>query len=180
MNQGTLTVEAYSREGNSRLGTGELLVLDNQINQATATLRLKAIFKNPDKLLWPNQFVKVRLLLTVSKDALVIPTPAVQRGPKGAFVYVVRPDETAAPRPVEVEHLIGDQAVIAQGLEPGEQVVVEGQNQLRPGARVQTRKEGGKGGDGGGSKAEGGKAEGGKAEGGKAEGGKALHHRGAP
>jgi len=136
MNEGKLPVDAYSREGDTLLGTGELLVLDNQINQATATLRLKAVFENSKRLLWPNQFVKTRLLLSVRKDALVIPATGVQRGPKGTFAYVVQADKTAAPRPIEVEMLVRDQALVGRGLAAGDEVVIEGQNQLRPGAKV--------------------------------------------
>ncbi len=139
MNAETLTVEAYSREGETKLGTGQLLVLDNQINQTTATLRLKAVFQNPQKLLWPNQFVKARLLLRTAKDAIVVPATALQRGPKGMLVYVVDKDMTASPKPVEVAMLVGDQAIIGKGVEAGEQVVVEGQNQLKPGAKVAPR-----------------------------------------
>ena len=136
-------VEAWSRDGQTRLGIGELVVLDNQINQGTATLRLKAVFKNPERRLWPNQFVKARLLLSTQSQALVVPAVAVQRGPKGTFVYVVAEDGTASPRPVEVELITGDQAVLARGVRPGEQIVVEGQSQLRPGAKVAARPVGG-------------------------------------
>ena len=125
---------AWSRDGQTRLGVGELVVLDNQINQGTATLRLKAVFKNPERRLWPNQFVKARLLLSTQSQALVVPAVAVQRGPKGTFIYVVAEDGTASPRPIEVELITGDQAVLARGVRPGEQIVVEGQSQLRPGA----------------------------------------------
>lgn len=136
-------VEAWSRDGGTLLGRGELLVLDNQINQGTATLRLKAVFANPERKLWPNQFVKARLLLSTQRDALVVPAVAVQRGPKGTFVYVVGGDSSASPRPVEVDLITGDQAVLKAGVKPGEQVVVEGQSQLRPGAKVSLRREGG-------------------------------------
>lgn len=139
MREGKLAVDAFDRDGGVLLGSGELTVLDNQINQATATLRLKSIFPNPQRKLWPNQFVKARLLLTTKKDAIVIPAAAVQRGPKGTFAYVVSSDMTASPHPLEVELLTGDQALIAKGLAPGEQVVVEGLNQLRPGAKVALR-----------------------------------------
>lgn len=132
-------VEAWSRDGTTKLGVGELLVLDNQIQQGTATLRLKAVFGNPHRQLWPNQFVKARLLLSTQHDALVVPAVAVQRGPKGTFVYVVGDEGTANPRPVEVALLTGDQAVLAKGVKPGEQIVIEGQNQLRPGAKVSAR-----------------------------------------
>ncbi len=136
-------VEAWSRDGSLRLGLGELLLLDNQINQGTATLRLKAVFPNPKRQLWPNQFVKARLLLSTLQNALVVPAVAVQRGPKGTFVYVVSEDSTATPRPVEVELITGDQAVLQKGVKAGEQLVVEGQNQLRPGAKVSARPSGG-------------------------------------
>jgi multidrug efflux system membrane fusion protein len=137
--KGALKVEARSRDGGQLLGTGELGLVDNLINTGTATMRLKAIFPNPDRLLWPNQFVKARLQLMVRKDALVIPAVAIQRGPQGVFVYVVGDDSRAALRPVTVERIEGESAIVAKGLTSGEKVVTEGQNQLRPGARVQPR-----------------------------------------
>ncbi len=139
MELGTLTVEAFSRDGSVKLASGELLVIDNQINQNTATMRLKATFANPQRVLWPNQFVKARLLLTVRKGAIVVPTTAVQRGPEGTFAYVVEPDQTVQPRPVEVEMTQGDVAAIARGLSPGEVVVADGAAALRPGAKVAPR-----------------------------------------
>jgi len=137
--KGALKVEARSRDGGQLLGTGDLALIDNLINTGTATMRLKAIFANPQRLLWPNQFVKARLQLTVRKDALVIPAVAVQRGPQGTFVYVASDDGRAAMRPVTVERIEGESAIVAKGLTAGEKVVSEGQNQLRPGARVQPR-----------------------------------------
>jgi multidrug efflux system membrane fusion protein len=142
MAKGELTVEAYARDGTSKLGQGKLQLLDNQINQATATLRLKAIFPNPTRMLWPNQFVKARLLLSTRSNALVVPATAVQRGPTGTFAYVIGADQTVSSRPIEVELTQGDSAIIARGLADGEQVVVDGQNQLRPGAKVQVRRPG--------------------------------------
>ena len=139
MELGTLAVEAYSRDGNAKLGSGELLVIDNQINQNTATMRLKATFANPQRVLWPNQFVKARLLLTVRKGAVVVPSTAVQRGPEGTFAYVVGADQTVQPRPIEVELTQGDVAAIARGLSPGEVVVADGAAALRPGAKVAAR-----------------------------------------
>jgi multidrug efflux system membrane fusion protein len=135
---GALPVEARSRDGARLLGTGTLELIDNQINQGTATMRLKAIFPNPDRALWPNQFVKARLRLMVRRGALVIPAVAVQRGPQGAFVYVAKGDQ-AELRPVAVERIEGEDALIAQGLAPGDEVVREGQGQLRPGARLALR-----------------------------------------
>ena len=107
--------------------------------RSTATIRLKATFAEPGRALWPNQFVKARLLLTTRKGALVVPAAGVQRGPQGTFVYVVGADDTAQRAPVEVESTEGELALIAQGRRAGERVVVDGQNQLRPGAKVAPR-----------------------------------------
>lgn len=137
--RGAIPVEAWSRDGQTRIATGQLMVIDNQINQTTATLRLKALIRNPDRQLWPNQFVKARLLLDTEHGALVVPAAAVQRGPQGTFVYVVDQKQMASPRPVEVKLITAEVAVLAKGLTPGEQVVVEGQSQLRPGAQVMAR-----------------------------------------
>lgn len=135
MSEGKLAVEAWSRDGSKKLATGELAVVDNQINTSTATIRLKAIFKNPNRVLWPNQFVKAKLALSTKKGAIVVPATVVQRGPTGSFAYVVTGD-TVAIKPVEVDMTQGDLAVIAKGLAPGDKVVVDGQNQLRPGAKI--------------------------------------------
>ncbi|HEY2903917.1 MAG TPA: efflux RND transporter periplasmic adaptor subunit [Polyangia bacterium] len=151
---GALTVEALSRDGGQVLATGKLEVVDNQINQSTATIRLKAIFPNPaapQHALWPNQFVKARMRLAVRKGALVIPGVAVQRGPQGTFVYTIGDDDKAVVRPITVDVLQGDQALISKGLQPGEAVVIEGQNQLRPGAKVVSRAGGGGGAGAGGA-----------------------------
>jgi multidrug efflux system membrane fusion protein len=141
--QGPLVTEAYARDGDTKLGTGRLQVIDNQVNQATATIKLKAIFPNPDNALWPNVFLKVRLLLATRHGALVVPAQAVQRGPQGPFVYVVDADKKANVRHVEVEGAPTEVAVIKSGLSGGEDVVVEGTNALRPGAKVVTRPAGG-------------------------------------
>ena len=137
--RGAVPVEAWSRDGQTRIAAGQLMVIDNQINQTTATLRLKALIRNPDRQLWPNQFVKARLLLDTERSALVVPATAVQRGPQGTLVYVVDQKQMALPRPVEVKFITAEVAVLAKGLTVGEQVVVEGQNQLRPGAQVMAR-----------------------------------------
>ncbi|HEY4884268.1 MAG TPA: efflux RND transporter periplasmic adaptor subunit [Myxococcales bacterium] len=142
LQRGLLSVEAWNRDGAQKLATGQLALVDNQINAATATMRLKAVFPNPQRLLWPNQFVKARLLLTVQKDAVVVPSTVPQRGPEGTFAYVVQPDQTVQPRNLEVEHTEGDIAIIAKGLAEGEQVVADGQNQLRAGSKVIPRPSG--------------------------------------
>jgi membrane fusion protein, multidrug efflux system len=133
---GPLSVEAFSRDSSVRLGTGKLELIDNQVNASTATIRLKAILPNPERLLWPNAFVKVRLALFTRRGALVIPTSAVQRGPQGTFVYTIDAEKKAAVRPVTLETSEGLWAVVASGLSEGESVVVEGQTQLRAGAKV--------------------------------------------
>ena len=137
--RGPLQVEAWSRDGQTRLGIGKLELVDNQINASTGTVRLKAVFANPQHLLWPNQFIKSRLHLTTLQNALVVPSTVVQRGPEGTFAWVINQDQTVVPRAVEVELTQGEQTVIAKGLAPGEQVVVDGQSQLRAGAKVQPR-----------------------------------------
>jgi multidrug efflux system membrane fusion protein len=136
MSGGTLVVEALSRDGDKSLGEGKLSVIDNEINQQTATIRLKAIFDNPKQLLWPNQFVKARLKLTTRANAIVVPAAVIQHGPQGTFAYVVGPDSTSVVRPIVVDVVQGELAVVSRGLSPGEQVVVEGQAQLRPGSKV--------------------------------------------
>lgn len=137
--KGQIPVEAYSRDGLTKLATGQLALVDNEVNAATATIRLKALFPNKDRSLWPSEFVKARLLLETAKDARVAPATAVQRGPSGTFAYVVAADNTVSVRPIEVLSTQGDDALIAKGLEVGERVVTDGQNQLRPGAKIQPK-----------------------------------------
>jgi multidrug efflux system membrane fusion protein len=140
LTQRPLKVEAWSRDGAKQLAEGTVQLIDNAINQATATMRMKALFKNDPLKLWPNQFVKTRLLLTTRQNALVVPATAIQRGPKGVFVYVVDPkNQTAQMQTVEIDLTQGEQAIIRKGLKAGDVVVTDGQNQLRPGAKVQTR-----------------------------------------
>jgi membrane fusion protein, multidrug efflux system len=139
MAKGTLNVDTYSRDGVKKLGTGQVLLIDNQINTTTATIRLKATFTNADHALWPNAFVKARLILATNKGALALPNSTVQKGPQGTFVYVVKGDQVVEARPIEIATIQGDTAIIQSGIEVGEQVVSEGQNQLRPGAKVSVR-----------------------------------------
>jgi multidrug efflux system membrane fusion protein len=133
-------VEAWSRSGADHLGDGELQSLDNLVNVQTATIRLRAIMPNPypKRALWPNQFVKARLHIDTLAGATVVPTTAVQRGAEGAFVYVVE-GSVANMRPVQVGAVEGEETVIAKGVSPGEVVVTDGQNLLRPGAKVAPR-----------------------------------------
>jgi multidrug efflux system membrane fusion protein len=142
MGADALLVEARSRDGDKVLGQGKLAVIDNQINQATATVRLKAIFDNPDHRLWPNQFVKARLKLATRRAALVVPAAVVQHGPQGTFAYVIGADATAQVRPLKVLTIEGELALIDSGLSEGETVVVNGQAQLRPNAKVSAKAQG--------------------------------------
>ena len=141
----SLVVDAFTRDGLTHLGTGKLLLVDNEINQATATLKLKAVFPNPKHVLWPNQFVKARLTLSTEQGALVVPATAVQRGPEGTFVYLVGADKTVSSRPVDVERTEGDLTVLAKsqdptrGVEVGDEVVTDGQTNLRVGSKVKDR-----------------------------------------
>lgn len=136
LERGPVPCEAWSRDGQTRLGVGTLFVIDNQINAATATLRLKCRVPNPERRLWPNQFVKARLLVDTRRDATVVPPAALQRGPEGAFVYVVVGGK-AEPRPVKVALTTAEAAIIEAGVAPGDVLVTEGQAQLRPGAPVE-------------------------------------------
>jgi multidrug efflux system membrane fusion protein len=134
--QRTLPVEALGTDGKSIVDRGTLQVIDNQIDQTTGTIRLKAEFPNPDLQLWPGQFISVRLLVDTLIDAVVVPTAAVQRGPNGMFVYVVRDDSTVAMRPVTVSLQDENQTVVATGLKSGEKIVTTSFNQLSDGRKV--------------------------------------------
>jgi membrane fusion protein, multidrug efflux system len=134
-----LPVEAFDREQKRRLATGALLTVDNQIDPTTGTVRLKAIFPNDDNELFPNQFVNARLLLDVKRNATVVPAAAIQRGPKGTFVYVVKEDQTVSVRPIKLGPAEIEDASIDSGVAPGELVVVDGTEKLREGSKVELR-----------------------------------------
>ena len=136
MKQGALVVDAYSRDDQSKLGSGKLLTIDNQIDQTTGTAKLKAVFENPDSSLWPNQFVNVHLLLETRKNAITVPASAIQRGPDGSFTYVVDSNNTVQMRPVQIALTQGRTVVITTGLQSGDRVVTDGQEKLQAGSRV--------------------------------------------
>jgi membrane fusion protein, multidrug efflux system len=136
MKRGDLKVTAYSRDNTTKLGEGALLLIDNQIDAATGTLRLKASFPNPDDALWPGQFVNARLELAMRRGAVAVPAQVIQRGPDNLYVYVIRPDQTVERRPIKAGPVRDGLAVIESGLTRGERVVVDGQFKLRPGAKV--------------------------------------------
>jgi membrane fusion protein, multidrug efflux system len=131
-----LTVLALGPDNTTVLGEGHLTVMDNQIDVATGTIKLKATFPNPDLRLWPGQFVNARLLLTVRKDSAVVPVSVVQRGPEGAFAFVIKEDQTVEIRPITVGQIEGGDALIQDGLRPGDRVVVDGQYKLQKGSRI--------------------------------------------
>jgi multidrug efflux system membrane fusion protein len=138
-----LTVTAFDRDQKHKLAEGVLSSVDNQIDQTTGTVRIKAVFDNPDLTLFPNQFVNARLLLEVLQNAVVVPAAAVSRGPQGTFVYVVKDDKTVTVRPVDLGETTEGVSVVTKGLTPGEPVVVEGAERLREGAPVEVKDESG-------------------------------------
>jgi multidrug efflux system membrane fusion protein len=131
-----LTVEAQRPDNDAVIDRGVLRVVDNQVDQTTGTIKLKAEFPNAGLALWPGQFVNVRLLIDTLKDVVVIPTGAVQRGPNGTFVYVVKDDNTAAMRPIVVQKQDETQTVVKSGLTPPERVVTTGFVRLTDGSKV--------------------------------------------
>src|SRR5437899_1441032 len=135
-----LPVEAYDREQRRKLAEGALLTIDNQVDPATGTVRLKAQFPNTDNRLFPSQFVNARLLIAARHHPTVVPTAAIQSSPKGPFVYVLRPDRTVGVRQVTVGVTDGDDVSIERGLAVGEQIVVEGAARLRDGSPIELRR----------------------------------------
>ena len=134
--QGPLQVLALGRDNQTPLAEGTLSVIDNQIDSTTGTIRMKATFSNEALSLWPGQFVNVRLRVGTRSGVTVVPAPVVQRGPSGAYGYAIQSDGTAEMRPLKVASIEDGMAVVEEGFQPGEQVVVDGQFRLRPGAKV--------------------------------------------
>jgi multidrug efflux system membrane fusion protein len=132
-----LLVDAYDRENKVKLAEGALLTVDNQIDPATGTIKLKAEFPNSDGSLFPNQFVNVRMLLDTRRGVITIPTSAIQRGSQGTFVYAVTPEQTAVLRPIRLATIEGDDAMVESGVAAGDLVVVDGTDRLREGSKVE-------------------------------------------
>ena len=133
--RGPVEVTAFSQDNVNPLSTGTLLLIDN-IVEASATIRLKAMFGNENEKLWPGDFVNARILPDVRHDVLAIPAPAIQRGPDGIFTWVVKPDGVVDPRPIAVGPTTADQTIVTSGLAEGDRVVVNGQYKLRIGSGV--------------------------------------------
>lgn len=135
-----LPVEVFSRDQKEKLAEGILLSMDNQIDSTTGTVKLKAQFTNDDESLFPNQFVNVKVLTGVKKDAIVIPNAAVQRGAQGTFVYQVQADQTTTVKPVKVIVREGESAAIEGDIKAGDMIVTDGADKLREGAKVNLAK----------------------------------------
>jgi len=131
-----LAVDAFDRDFVKKLATGVLLAVDNQVDPTTGTVRLKAQFANKDNVLFPNQFVNAKLQTDTLQGALVVPAAAVQRSPKGNFIYVVKADSTVDLRPVEIQLVEGDTIALKSGVSEGEKVVIDGLDKLSPGTKV--------------------------------------------
>ena len=131
-----LPIIVVDRDSRTQLDQGQLVVVDNQIDSTTGTVRLKATFPNEHLALWPGQFVNVRMLINTRKNGLIVPSSVVQRGPQGAYAFVIQPDLTVVQRSVEVAQIDGGLALVDSGLQPGERVVVDGQYKLQAGSTV--------------------------------------------
>jgi len=136
MARGPVEVTAFSQDNSRVLSKGTLLLIDNFVDQASATMRLKAIFSNEDERLWPGDFVNARVSLEVRRDVVTIPSVAIQRGPNGIFAWVVTPMDTVEVRNITSGPTTGDQTIINSGVTEGERVVVDGQYKLRPNSQV--------------------------------------------
>jgi membrane fusion protein, multidrug efflux system len=139
MLRGPVEVLAFDQDGKVQLAAGTLLLVDNQIDQATSTIRLKAQFPNEDDRLWPGEFVRIRAQVSNRTQVVTIPPPALQRGPKGLYTWVVRGDDTVEQRPLEADPVGSDTVLVTKGLTAGERVVVNGQYRLQAGARVEAK-----------------------------------------
>jgi membrane fusion protein, multidrug efflux system len=136
MARGPVEVTAFDQDNRHALATGTLLLVDNTMDQTTATIRLKAMFPNEDDKLWPGEFVNARVLLETRSNAVVVPSAAVQRGPNGLFVWTVSGKDVAEPRPIETGQAYDNVTIVTSGLSGGERVVTDGQYRLQRNATV--------------------------------------------
>lgn len=136
LTRGSVTANAYDQSGDRKLDTGTLLLINNQADPKSGTVQLKAVFPNAERQLWAGSFVNAEVTTSVEKGALTVPTNALQISDKGQFVYVVGADDTVTVRPVKVRQRTRGVALVAEGLNDGETVVVQGQYRLRPGTRI--------------------------------------------
>ena len=141
MARGALRVEARPSNDEQHLATGTISFIDNTVDQSTGTIRVKGTFPNADRQLWPGQFVNVTVRLMTESEALVVPSLAVQTGPDGSYVYLVKADQTVELRPVTVARVVSHETVIKDGLAPGDTVVTDGHLRLTPGSKISVRDE---------------------------------------
>jgi membrane fusion protein, multidrug efflux system len=139
MLRGSVEVLAFDQDNTKQLSQGRLLLIDNQIDQSTSTIRLKAEFPNQDERLWPGEFVHIHILITTRKDAVTVPPVAIQRGPDGLYVWVIKPNDIVEQRPIDAQTVSDKMAIVSKGLAVGERVVVDGQSRLDQGVRVNIR-----------------------------------------
>jgi multidrug efflux system membrane fusion protein len=139
MLRGVVSVLAFDQNDKEQLAQGKLLLINNQIDQTTSTIQLKAEFANDDERLWPGEFLRIRILVATQKDAVTIPPVAVQRGPNGLYTWVVKPDSTVEQRNIETVPVDNDTAIVTKGVTAGEKVVVNGQYRLDIGSRVDAK-----------------------------------------
>jgi membrane fusion protein, multidrug efflux system len=139
MLRGEVKVTAFDQDGKNKLAEGKLLLINNQIDQTTSTIQLKSEFANDDERLWPGEFVRVSLLITTRKNVVTIPAVALQRGPDGYYVWVVKADETVEQRPIDAFQADEDLVIATKGLNAGETVVLDGQSRLDVGTHVAIR-----------------------------------------
>ena len=143
-----LVVDAYDRDDTAKIASGKLLTIDNQIDPTTGTYKLKSIFANADNALFPNQFVNVHLLVGTKRNLAIVPTAAIQRGPQGTYVYAAGPDNTAKIRVVTIAQTTGDSVGLSAGLNAGDVVVIDGQDKLQDGTKINPSPAGGSNGAG--------------------------------
>jgi membrane fusion protein, multidrug efflux system len=138
-----LPVEAYDRDDTTKIATGKLVTVDNQIDVTTGTYKLKSVFGNETNVLFPNQFVNIHLLVDTQHNVTIVPSPAIQRGPQGTYVFTMQPDNTVKIFPVTVALSSGNFVGISSGVQPGDTIVVDGQDKLQDGSKVEARAPGG-------------------------------------
>ena len=136
LTRGPVEVTAFDQDNRRTLSMGELLLIDNVIDQTTGTIKIKATFANDQRSLWPGQFVNARLLVDTRRNGVAVPAAVVQRGPQGTYAFIIKPDQTVEMRPITVDQVQDGVALIATGLTAGERVVVDGQYRLQPGSKV--------------------------------------------
>jgi multidrug efflux system membrane fusion protein len=135
-NGGQLTVDAFDRDDTSKIESGKLLTIDNQIDTTTGTYKLKATFDNSKNLLFPNQFVNIHLLVDIKKNLVIVPAAAIQRGPQGTYVFAVENGNTAKIKSVTIAQTTGSSVGLTAGLAGGETVVIDGQDKLQDGTKI--------------------------------------------